>query len=102
MQTSAAIVNYKFKERAGAAPESVDAGGHNFSVRQRRLVQLQFRDSLETSAILVTPRAVQKKIANGVQFQPLQLGVALRPDSGNFAQGRLQWILRIWHNWMQI
>jgi hypothetical protein len=41
---------------------------------------------------------VQEQIADRAQFQALQLGGAFRSHPGDFAERRLQRILRIRHN----
>jgi hypothetical protein len=50
------------------------------------------------AAVFVTPRTVQEQIADRAQFQALQLGGTFRPNPGDFAERRLQRILRNRHN----
>jgi hypothetical protein len=77
------------------------AAGGDFAAREGGFVELQFGNSLKTAAVFVTAGTMEKEIADGVQFEASQLGVALRSHPGNFAQGRLQWILGSWHNLKQ-
>ena len=81
MQSARPVVHDHFKYRLAAAAKSPQARGDDLAASQGRLVQLQLRDALEMAAVLVAAGAVQQQLAHRAQFQPLQLGGALRPDA---------------------
>ena len=81
MKPRGAIVQDEFEDRFCVLLEPFDAEGDHFAVRDRRFVQLQFRDRPEVAAVLITPWPVQQKVFDSTDFQPSELRGAFRTNA---------------------